>query len=253
MRVVVLSRDRDNLFRSGLLAGLMLVAAAGCKREAGKVQGGSPSVTRAPRMAAPTAPSTQQIAKESRAKLLEGYYDLPGLGKGTAYTAPDGELWNQYNNGMLIHELRLGSEGMPAKLGQKLDVAITGTVVSSGKVFIKKNADDPFTFALGTKKLPQGLSLAVLGMKIGGKRRIFVPQELAYGANGDVSQGIDPSQALIFEIELLDIKGDPLPVDIEDLPHFEPLGPPAPGALGASPHRDGEIILPSNFDSRTRQ
>ena len=61
-----------------------------------------------------------------------------------------------------------------------------------------------FTFQVGTRQVIPGWETGLLGMKIGGKRTIFIPYELAYGENG-AGELIPPKSNLIFEIELFDV------------------------------------------------
>lgn len=60
----------------------------------------------------------------------------------------------------------------------------------------------PFIFSLGNKNVIAGWDTGLLGMKIGGKRTLIIPPELAYGSKG-AGDSIPPNAALIFDIELL--------------------------------------------------
>ena len=59
----------------------------------------------------------------------------------------------------------------------------------------------PLDFVLGTQGILQGFQQGVLGMRAGGKRRVYVPSNLAYGSSPP--SGIPPNAALVFEIDLL--------------------------------------------------
>jgi FKBP-type peptidyl-prolyl cis-trans isomerase len=107
-------------------------------------------------------------------------------------------------------------------------VAYVGTFPGTNQVFDRRDAGNPLTFRMGGKDLIKGFSLGIATMHTGGKRRVLVPPELAYGAAGKPSGNIPGGQALIFEIELLSIKGEAITITLDDLPKFEPLGPPAP-------------------------
>jgi len=61
----------------------------------------------------------------------------------------------------------------------------------------------PIVFQIGTNQVIKGWELGLLGMKIGGKRTISIPPELAYGAKG-IGDQIPPNSTLIFEIEIVD-------------------------------------------------
>ena len=63
----------------------------------------------------------------------------------------------------------------------------------------------PFEFVIGSKKVIQGWSQGVLGMREGGKRTVFIPSELAYG-DRQVGQFIKPNSNLIFHIEMIEVR-----------------------------------------------
>ena len=63
----------------------------------------------------------------------------------------------------------------------------------------------PFPFTLGGNGVISGFNRGVLGMRIGGRRRIVLPPELAYGASGS-PPAIGPNATLVFEIELLSVQ-----------------------------------------------
>ncbi|MHA2236604.1 MAG: FKBP-type peptidyl-prolyl cis-trans isomerase, partial [Candidatus Thorarchaeota archaeon] len=64
----------------------------------------------------------------------------------------------------------------------------------------------PFEFQIGVGQVIQGWDQGVLSMKTGGKRKLTIPPELAYGSQ-DVGDGlIPPNSTLVFEVELLDLK-----------------------------------------------
>ena len=65
---------------------------------------------------------------------------------------------------------------------------------------------EPLDFVLGTGRVIKGWDQGVQGMKVGGKRTLIIPGELAYGPRGAGNGDIPPNSALIFDVELLDIK-----------------------------------------------
>lgn len=61
----------------------------------------------------------------------------------------------------------------------------------------------PFQFVVGTKKVIQGWNQGILGMRVGGKRKIYIPAALAYG-DRQIGMNIKPNSNLIFEVDLLE-------------------------------------------------
>lgn len=100
-----------------------------------------------------------------------------------------------------FEDLVLG-QGSEALKGALCLIQYTGTL-ENGNVFDSTEKHGrPFQFVVGSKKVIKGLSLGMVGMKVGGQRRLFIPAELAYGER---SQGlIPPHSNLIFHIELLE-------------------------------------------------
>ncbi|MCL6710608.1 FKBP-type peptidyl-prolyl cis-trans isomerase [Pseudomonas sp. R2.Fl] len=64
---------------------------------------------------------------------------------------------------------------------------------------------EPFTFLLGAGRVIRGWDDGVAGMKVGGKRVLLIPSDLAYGRDG-AGGVIPPNASLVFEVELLDVK-----------------------------------------------
>lgn len=78
---------------------------------------------------------------------------------------------------------------------------------NKGKQFdTSANRGLPFGFIVGVGKVIKGWDQGILGMKVGGKRTLIIPPQLAYG-DKDVGNGlIPPNSTLIFDIELVDVK-----------------------------------------------
>lgn len=92
-------------------------------------------------------------------------------------------------------------EGVPATAGDTLTVHYIGTL-DTGQVFDNSyDRGQPFTFRLGAGTVIQGWDQGVVGMRVGGKRRLTIPPALAYGSRGQ--SGIPPNSTLHFDIELL--------------------------------------------------
>lgn len=105
--------------------------------------------------------------------------------------------------GLVVEDLVIGT-GPVARAGLSLSVHFTGRL-QSGQVFdTTAHREGPLWFPLGQGYVIRGWDEGVPGMRVGGKRRLTVPPEWAYGESG-YGYLIPPRSTLIFEIELLNI------------------------------------------------
>lgn len=65
---------------------------------------------------------------------------------------------------------------------------------------------EPLDFVLGAGRVIKGWDQGIQGMRVGGKRTLIIPSELAYGSRPTPGSGIPPNSALIFDVELVDVK-----------------------------------------------
>lgn len=94
--------------------------------------------------------------------------------------------------------------GAEAKAGDLVTVNYVGTL-ANGQVFdASANHGQPFSFQLGAGQVIPGWDQGLVGMKVGGKRRLVIPPDLAYGAQG-AGGVIPPNATLIFEVELVKV------------------------------------------------
>lgn len=113
-------------------------------------------------------------------------------------------MQDELKNELKIEDLIIGS-GVEATSGKTVSVHYTGTLVDGTKFDSSKDRGTPFEFSLGAGQVIQGWDLGVVGMKVGGKRKLTIPPELGYGAQG-AGGVIPPNATLIFEVELLEVK-----------------------------------------------
>jgi FKBP-type peptidyl-prolyl cis-trans isomerase len=107
------------------------------------------------------------------------------------------------DSGLQYWEIRVGT-GQVAKDGDHVKVHYTGWLTTGKKFDSSVDAHSPFDFTIGKGEVIKGWDEGVAGMKVGGKRQLRIPPELAYGAGG--SPPVIPANAtLIFDVQLLGI------------------------------------------------
>ncbi len=106
---------------------------------------------------------------------------------------------------LLVEDLIVG-EGQEATAGQTAVVHYVGVGVTSGEEFDASwNRGEPFSFRLGAGQVIKGWDEGVVGMKIGGRRRLVIPSRLGYGERG-AGGVIAPHETLIFVVDLLELR-----------------------------------------------
>ena len=107
-------------------------------------------------------------------------------------------------SGLKITELKLG-DGAESAAGQTVVVHYRGTLENGKQFDASYDRVTPFSFPLGAGRVIKGWDEGVVGMKVGGKRKLVIPPDLAYGSRG-AGGVIPPNATLTFEVELLDVK-----------------------------------------------
>jgi peptidylprolyl isomerase len=112
-------------------------------------------------------------------------------------------------SGLKITDIKVGTGAMP-KAGQTCVMHYTGWLYENGKKGKKFDSSvdrkEPFEFKIGAHQVIAGWDEGVATMKVGGKRTLIIPPSLGYGARG-AGGVIPPNATLMFEVELLGVKG----------------------------------------------
>jgi peptidylprolyl isomerase len=112
-------------------------------------------------------------------------------------------------SGLKYEDTAPGTGTKVAAHGQKVTVHYTGYLNEAGKKGTKFDSSvdrgQPFQFTLGIGQVIAGWDEGVAGMKQGGKRTLYIPADLGYGARG-AGGVIPPNAALIFDVEFIDAK-----------------------------------------------
>jgi FKBP-type peptidyl-prolyl cis-trans isomerase len=102
-----------------------------------------------------------------------------------------------------ILDIRAGS-GKEAKVGDRVSVHYTGLLEDGTKFDSSRDRGQPFSFTLGQRRVIPGWEHGILGMKEGGHRKLTIPPEEGYGAQG--SGGVIPPNAVLeFDVELIKV------------------------------------------------
>lgn len=102
---------------------------------------------------------------------------------------------------LIIEDLVVG-DGAEASKGKDITVHYTGWLTDGTKFDSSLDRRQPLTITLGVGQVIRGWDEGFDGMKVGGKRKLTIPPEMAYGARG-AGGVIPPNATLVFEVELL--------------------------------------------------
>lgn len=106
-------------------------------------------------------------------------------------------------SGLQIEDITEGTGASPTA-GRPVTVHYVGTLTNGQKFDASRDRNQPFTFTIGRGQVIRGWDEGVMGMKVGGLRRLTIPPDLGYGARG-AGGVIPPNATLVFEVELLGV------------------------------------------------
>jgi peptidylprolyl isomerase len=108
-------------------------------------------------------------------------------------------------SGLKYIDVKVGEGPSPA-VGQVVSVHYTGWLADGTQFDSSHNRGEPFMFPIGQGRVIKGWDEGVATMKVGGKRKLIIPANLAYGAEGAGGGVIPPNAELTFEVDLLGIQ-----------------------------------------------
>jgi len=106
---------------------------------------------------------------------------------------------------LVIEDITVG-DGTEATVGSTISAHYVGVAHSTGEEFDASwNRGEPLGFRLGVGQVIRGWDDGIVGMKEGGRRRLLIPSELAYGERG-AGGVIKPGESLIFVVDLVSVR-----------------------------------------------
>jgi peptidylprolyl isomerase len=181
-----------HLIACGLAA--LSLAAAGCSEEEAEESASTPETAEPEGAAAEPAPSEPAEPEGAPSEPTE----VKGKPK---VTVPEGPAPAKLE----IEDIEEGT-GPAAEAGSQISVNYVGVNYSDGEEFDSSfNTGAPFDFQLGAGMVIPGWDQGLEGMKVGGRRQLVIPPELAYGPQGS-PPAIGPGETLVFVIDLLGVQ-----------------------------------------------
>lgn len=140
--------------------------------------------------------------EENKSQVLSGFDN-------TNKTNPEELTTPTMNNQREVKELKIEDitvgTGSAVEKGNTAEVNYLGTFLDGRKFDSSYDRGQTFSFEVGAGNVIQGWDLGLIGMQVGGERKLTIPSSLAYGERG-APGAIPPNTPLMFEIELISIK-----------------------------------------------
>jgi len=129
---------------------------------------------------------------------------LVALSAGQSFAAQNAARTVTTPSGLQYVDIVVGKGAAPVP-GKQVTVHYTGILKNGKKFDSSVDRKEPFTFIIGVGQVIPGWDEGVMSMKVGGKRKLTIPPNLGYGAQG-AGGVIPPNATLLFDVELLDVK-----------------------------------------------
>ncbi|MFL5401517.1 MAG: FKBP-type peptidyl-prolyl cis-trans isomerase [Gemmatimonadales bacterium] len=130
--------------------------------------------------------------------------DQPAKSDFSPALAVDTAAMTRTPSGLRYQDIAVGG-GKEATAGHAVSVHYTGWLPNGEKFDSSRDRNQPFDFNLGAGQVIAGWDEGVAGMKVGGKRKLVIPPDLAYGTAG-APPDIPPGATLVFEVELVNVR-----------------------------------------------
>jgi peptidylprolyl isomerase len=175
--------------RLATLCTAALIASCGSSGAASTVGGGN------------RTSSENAFAKSAERGFNTGVAPTSGpLSKEPKVTPPPGPTPTK----LVVKDLIVG-DGPEARAGKTVTVNYVGILFHGGETFNTSwRRKEPFSFTLGSGQVMPGWDLGLVGMRVGGRRELVIPAQLAYGASGSLP-AIPPNAPLVFVVDLLGV------------------------------------------------